>query len=290
MSSSRGLAALGVVARRVRRRAAETECLFHGVPVVAAERRIHAARDDAGTPAMRDCPAWALAGRYRGEVADGEWIGDRRASEQGVATLPSSGQSRTLRRVASALLAGLLLAVVAVPALAHEAREVAGTEMEVGLIGEPVYVGQESGLELLVSRDGAPVEGLDQTLKAEVVHGSSKLELTLEAIGEVEPGYRAAFIPTAAGKYTFHITGTIDGTSVDETFTSSPTGFEEVREAASGEFPVTLPTIAELADQAKKGADAAALVPVALALGAAGLIVGLVGIGVALAGRHRRDA
>ena len=200
-------------------------------------------------------------------------------------------RGRTSRRAVGALaVAGLLVALLAAPVLAHEARSVGGFDLEVGLVGEPVFVGQESGLELLVSRDGAPVEGLDQTLKAEVVHGSSKLELLLEPIGEGEPGYRAAFIPTAAGKYTFHITGTIDGTSVDETFTSSPTGFEEVREAASGEFPVTMPTIAELADQAKKGADAAALVPVALALGAAGLIVGLVGIGVALAGRHRRDA
>jgi len=194
------------------------------------------------------------------------------------------------RRVGALAGAFLLVALLTSPVLAHEAREVAGTEMEVGLIGEPVFVGQESGLELLVSRDGTPVEGLDKTLEAEVIYGSSKMALTLEPIGEGEPGYRAAFIPTAAGKYTFHITGTIDGTAVDETFTSSPAGFDEVREAASGEFPVTLPTTAELAAQAKKGADAAALVPVALALGAAGLAVGLLGVGIALAGRRRPDA
>ena len=98
------------------------------------------------------------------------------------------------------------------------------------------------------------------------------------------------FIPTAAGKYTFHLTGTIEGTAIDESFTSSPDGFNEVQEAASGQFPVTLPTAAELSAEAKKGADAASQVTIALALGGAGLVVGLLALGVALAGRRRPAA
>ena len=180
-----------------------------------------------------------------------------------------------------------LIALLASPVFAHEARQVAGYDLEVGLIGEPVFVGQESGMELGVTRDGKPVEGLAASLTVEVQYGSSKRTLALQPAGEDMPGYVAPFIPTAAGPYTFHLAGSIEGTPIDESFTSSSTGFEEVREAASGEFPVTLPTLAELADQAKKGADAAALVPVALAVGAAGLVVGLLGLGVALAGRRR---
>jgi hypothetical protein len=203
---------------------------------------------------------------------------------------PAAGRHTAARAVVALASAGLLLALVAAPALAHEQRTVAGFDVEVGLIGEPVFVGDKSGLDLQVSKDGKPVEGLATTLTVDVEYGSSKRTLTLQPAGETLPGYVAPFIPTAAGKYTFHLGGTIDGTPIDETFTSSPTGFEEVREAASGEFPATLPTVAELAAQAKKGADAAALVPVALGVGAAGLVAGLLGIGVALAGRRRADA
>ena len=50
-------------------------------------------------------------------------------------------------------------------------------------------------------------------------------------IGEIEiPGdYRAFFVPSQPGDYTFHITGTIDGTKVDESFTFGP---EDVRVGA----------------------------------------------------------
>jgi hypothetical protein len=195
------------------------------------------------------------------------------------------------RRCAGALVAaGALLVLLAVPAAAHEARSVAGYDLEVGLLGEPVYVGQESGMELLVTKDGTPVDGLASTLTVEVRYEDSTRQLEPQPAGEDTPGYVAPFIPTAAGPYTFHLAGSIDGTSIDETFTSSPAGFEEVREAASGEFPVTLPTIPELAAEAKRGADAAAMVPIALALGAAGLVAGLAGIGVALAARRARNA
>jgi hypothetical protein len=202
---------------------------------------------------------------------------------------PRTGGRMAWRRVGAIAGACLLIGLLATPVLAHEERTVAGFDVEVGLIGEPVFVGQESGLDLRVSTDGKPVDGLASTITVDVEYGSAKLALTLQPAGEDLPGYVAPFIPTVAGKYTFHLGGSIEGTAIDESFTSSPTGFDEVREAASGEFPVTLPTVAELADQAKKGADAAALVPVALGLGVVGLLLGLAGIGVALAGR-RRDA
>jgi hypothetical protein len=184
----------------------------------------------------------------------------------------------------------MLVSLVAAPVEAHESRQVGKYTVEVGLIDEPVYVGQRSGLDLQVSLADAPVTGLERTLKAEVDYGSSSLALTLEPALEGGTGYTATFIPTAAGKYTFRLTGTIEGTTVNESFTSNPTGFDEVQEAASGQFPVPLPTLTELAAEAKRGADAAALVPVALGLGVAGIVVGLLGLGVGLAGRRRRNA
>lgn len=195
-----------------------------------------------------------------------------------------------LRRLGSAGLAGLLLAGLAGTALGHEERDVGDYAFEVGLIDEPVYVGQSSGLEFHVTKGDQPVSGLDETLKAEVIFGQTRRDLPLSE-REEDPGwYQSVFIPTAAGKYTFHISGTIEGNPVDESFTSSPDGFNEVQEAASGQFPVTLPTAAELSADAKKGADAASQVTIALALGGAGLVVGLLALGVALAGRRRPAA
>jgi hypothetical protein len=195
-----------------------------------------------------------------------------------------------LRRIFGIGVAGLLVLAVAAPAFAHEEREVAGDSWEVGLIDEPVYVGQKSGLEFFVNKGDTPVEGLAKTLKAEVIVGEAKRDLPIKARFDEKGAYESVFIPTASGKYTFHIYGTVEGNAVDESFTSSPDGFNEVQEATSGQFPVTLPTAAELSAEAKKGADAASQATIAVALGAAGLIAGLLALGVALAGRRRSMA
>jgi hypothetical protein len=200
--------------------------------------------------------------------------------------LPIANRRTALRRFGSAGLAGLLVIILVTPALAHEEREVAGYDVEVGLIAEPVYVGQESGLEFFVMKGETPTEGLESTLKAEVIYGDNKRDLPIKPTFGEKGAYQSVFIPTAAGKYTFHIYGTIEGNPVDESFTSSPDGFNEVQEATSGQFPMTLPTAAELSAEAKKGADAASLVTIALVLGGAGLIAGLLGLGVALASRR----
>jgi hypothetical protein len=181
-----------------------------------------------------------------------------------------------------------VLALSAGAVVAHEVRQVGDYTIVIGFINEPVFVGQKSGLEILVTTgDEQPVEGLEKTLAAEAIQGEDSRQLTLgPRFGE--PGwYQAFFFPTRAGAYTFHITGSIEGQEIDETFTSGPEGFSEVEEVSSAQFPVQLPAAAELADQAQRGADAAGLVPVALGLGAAGLVAGLAGLGLALGARRR---
>jgi hypothetical protein len=189
--------------------------------------------------------------------------------------------------IAAGAAATLLTFSLASPAFAHEERTVGDYDLEVGFIAEPVYVGERSGLEVHVTKDEKPMEGLETTLKAQVVFGSQQRDLTLSA-REEDPGwYESIFIPTAAGKYTFHLTGTIGGQAIDELFTSSPTGFDEVNEAATGQFPNILPTTTEVSADAKKGADAAGQLPLAIGLGAAGAVLGLVALAVSLAGRPR---
>lgn len=195
--------------------------------------------------------------------------------------------TRRAARIAGAVLIALALAsLAALPALAHEQRTVAGYELEVGFLNEPVFVGDKSGLDLRVSKDGKAVTGLESTIKAEVIYGSQSEPLTVSPT-ETDGAYEGVFIPTAAGPYTFHLTGTIEGNPIDEKFTSSPTGFNEVQDVSTGQFPNQLPAVADLAAQAQKGSDAAGQVPIALALGGAGLVVGLMALGIALAGRRR---
>ena len=191
------------------------------------------------------------------------------------------------RRVA-AVLGACALAILSVgPVAAHEERTVAGYDLEVGFINEPVYVGDKSGLEFFVHKGDTPVEGLDTTITAEVIFQAQSRPLPISA-REGDPGaYESVFIPTAAGPYTFHLSGTIEGQSIDESFTSSPTGFNEVQEVAAGQFPVQFPAPAEIAADAKAGKDAAAQVTVAIGLGAAGVLIGLIGVGLALARRRR---
>jgi hypothetical protein len=191
------------------------------------------------------------------------------------------------RAFRAAVLATLITVLAAAPSLAHESREVGEYTFVVGFIAEPVFTGQKSGLEFSVNRGEEPVEGLAETLNAEVIYQEQRRELPLRGrFGE--PGwYQSEFFPTAAGPYTFHIWGTIEGTEVDEEFTSSEEGFDEVREATEGQFPVRYPAHADLVAQVEQASGASGQVLIALALGAAGTILGLIALGIAIASRRR---
>jgi hypothetical protein len=192
-----------------------------------------------------------------------------------------------LRRLGRAAVLGTALAVAGTgAALAHESREIDDITMVVGFLDEPVYVGQKSGLDLRVTHAGEPVEGLEETLQAEVIFGDETRELEISAqFGE--PGaYRSVFIPTAAGPYTFHIFGEIDGEAIDESFTAGPDTFGEVQDTAGNQFPVVLPAAADVARDAEAGAGAATTAPIALVIGVAGLVAALVALGLTLARRR----
>ncbi|HVM31333.1 MAG TPA: hypothetical protein VM305_11265 [Candidatus Limnocylindrales bacterium] len=198
----------------------------------------------------------------------------------------------SISKVRRALLMGAALTILnsllITPALAHEHRHVGGYEMVVGFIDEPVYTGQKSGLEFLVEdHDGQPVTGLAETLEAEVIYGDQRMDLPISPRWGADGWYQSIFFPTAAGSYTFRIHGTIAGDAVDESFTSGPDTFDEVEEQSAGHFPNILPTTAELAADAQRGADAGRLALLALGLGVTSLLLGLVALGLALATRRR---
>jgi len=158
--------------------------------------------------------------------------------------------------VAAALALGtLIVPVAAAPALAHETRTIGRWRVEVGFGDEPPYAGYKNSVALLLrDKRGRPVTDLGDSLKVEVLSGDQKLELRLEPnfgeAGSGEPGdYRAWFIPTAPGRYTFHFVGTIKGDRVDRRFTSSPTTFDDVLDPAEVQFPAKDPGAGQVAQR-----------------------------------------
>ena len=164
--------------------------------------------------------------------------------------------NRMIRFAATYGVVALLVAVMALGASAHERRDVAEGQyqMIVGFLDEPAIVGEKNGLDLRVldltapaatpeaggaaaAAEGAPVEGLADTLQAEVTHGDETMELEISPrFGE--PGaYRSVFFPMAEGDYTYRIFGEINGVEIDEEFTSGPETFSAVEPREPLEFP-----------------------------------------------------
>jgi len=162
-----------------------------------------------------------------------------------------------MRRITSflavgGLVLGCALLSLPAPASAHETREIADGQYRIviGFMNEPVFAGDKSGLEFWVTEvgsatpaageedEGTPVEGLAETLQAEVIHGDQTMELPLTAKWDEPGGYYSVFFPTEAeGDYTFRIFGAIGNTEIDETFTSGPETFGPVADPEPLRFP-----------------------------------------------------
>jgi len=135
------------------------------------------------------------------------------------------------------------------------------------------------------SAGGEPVEGLDESLKVELIVGGAAAKKTLDfAAIEGEPGsYVARFVPTIVGDYTFHITGDLDGTSMDESFESGPGRFDSVKPLSDVEFPpsVTSDALAKTVQdlQAKvDGLSSGGSDSTARTLGVIGIVAGAAGL------------
>jgi len=191
-------------------------------------------------------------------------------------------------RIGRSAVMGVVLASVAGigSVAAHEERDVGDYTIEVGFLNEPVYSGEESGLELLVTHGDQPVEGLEETLQAQVTSGDQTRDLEISPTFDEPGAYQSVFFPTAAGQYTFRVFGEIEGQAVDESFTSGPDTFGDVRDVSSGQFPVQYPATADVVRDAQAGANAATMATVALVVGGLGLIAGLVALGLAVARRR----
>ena len=135
-----------------------------------------------------------------------------------------------------------LLMLTAAPAFAHEGRKLGDLEMEVGWGTEPALAGEPNSVLSSWSTTANPWSISATRWTFEVTFGDQTQPFPIEPF--FEPGefgtpgdYRAWFIPTRPGQYTFHFSGTIDGEEVDETFTSGPGAFDDVESPRSHPVP-----------------------------------------------------
>ena len=197
------------------------------------------------------------------------------------------------RLLSAASVATVVALAAVVPSSAHEVRTVGAYQLTVGWLHEPAYADEQNAIQfLLKDKAGNPVNDLGDTLKVEVIYQSQKMPaLSLTATYDPDTGlgmqgeYLASLIPTRAGNYTFHFTGTVKGQAVDQSFTSSPTTFDAVKEPTTVEFPAQDPSRGQIAQKLDRidpriaAAQAAAKNDAELArnLAIAGIVLGALG-------------
>lgn len=206
------------------------------------------------------------------------------------------------RIIATAVLACVAAGVSAVPALAHGGMEQDDLTIVTGFANEPAYTGQPNAVQLQISHGGEAVADLGPgDLAITVSFGGQSTELALEPQFEVggwgDPGdYRAAFIPSQPGRYTFDIEGAVDGERVDYSMTSGPKTFSEVQDTTSAMFPAqNAPSAPELATRIEQDAARASFeiasaneaAESARTFAIAAAVVAVVAVGVAVVGLRR---
>jgi hypothetical protein len=160
-----------------------------------------------------------------------------------------------MRRLIVAMLFAILsLPLTATAALGHERRTVGHYQFVVGWLGEPAFAGQLNAIDLTVtdtSINNAPVQGLEQTLKAEIFYAglTNALPVTFRARFGLPGKYAADVMPTKDGSYTFRIFGTVGTMDLNERFESGPGRFNDVQKVDTLQYPQPVPVGTELTDR-----------------------------------------
>jgi hypothetical protein len=161
--------------------------------------------------------------------------------------------------VAAAVAAVLLVPLLAVPASAHGEHKVANYTLEVGFGTEPGYAGVTNSVQVTISNNGKPVTDA-KGLKVAVSTGDAEpRQMPLQPyFGDDfgEPGdYRAFFIPTAPGAYTFKLTGSLGGKKINQSYTSGKDGFDEIVDPSEAQYPAPEPTGSQLTTRLDRETD-----------------------------------
>jgi hypothetical protein len=163
--------------------------------------------------------------------------------------------SRSRRLGIAVPFAAAAAALIVGSAQAHVLNDFGPYSVALGWVHETTYVGQLNAVQVVVKdAKGKPVTDIgDGDLKVVVsVGGQDSAPLDLvptydEDTGIGIPGdYEAPLVPTVPGDYTFHLTGKIHDTTVDETATSSDSTFNSAVDETAVQFPAKIPSLTEI--------------------------------------------
>jgi hypothetical protein len=169
---------------------------------------------------------------------------------------------------------------------AHERRTVGAYNFVVGWLNEPALLNQPNSVDLRITRasDGSNVTGLEQTLKLQVKSGEKSTDVQVRPRFNTPGAYDGRVLPTALGAYTFVITGTIEGQTVNETFTAGTGTFGLIEEG--NVFPNPLPSNQDLDERlvvlesASSDGGGGGDSDSAMMVGIAGVVIGGAGLAV----------
>lgn len=120
-------------------------------------------------------------------------------------------------------------------AAAHETETVNGYEMTFGGSDEPVITGERMWLQVGIvdAETDAPAEGQAESISIAVQRpfGNDTHELDVSEVHGSPGVYQGAVVFTEPGTYTVYINGTVNGTSIDTTFS------KQVHDASELEYP-----------------------------------------------------
>jgi hypothetical protein len=159
---------------------------------------------------------------------------------------------------AGALLSSLTFAPVV---SAHSHVTIGDYHITIGWMNEPTLVGQPNGVEVLIEdQDENPVVDLGGDSLAVVISTGEQEtpSLPLTPAFSIEGGfgtpghYTAELIPTLPGDYTFHLTGSIHDEPVDVSITSGDDTFSPVNSTSDLEFPIKVPTLADVSTRLER--------------------------------------
>lgn len=140
---------------------------------------------------------------------------------------------------ATALAAVLAFAPSFASAHEHQMFNIGGRmyAFTVGSLNEPLVVDDKSGVDLRIEDlgahhggmshdhgEGAPVTGLESSLKVELIAGESRKVMDLSPVYNTPGSYKAPFYPTVATTLTYRVFGEMNGTPVDLSFSCNPAG------------------------------------------------------------------
>lgn len=187
--------------------------------------------------------------------------------------------SRSRRAGIALPIGALAAALIGGPAQAHVLKDFGPYSVALGWVHEPTYVGQLNAVQVVIkdAKGKAVVDLASGDLKV-VVSVGGQVSASLDLLNTFDPDtglgipgdYEAPLVPTVPGDYTFHLTGKIHATAVDETATSSDATFNSAVDESAVQFPAKLPSLTEITTRldrldARVAAVASASPPAAVA-------------------------